>query len=415
MRVLLLHDHAAPFGGSEVMHATLAEGLRARGHAVRTFGSRAGGGTDADVLTFGTTGRSRGLLQLANPPAAIALRRELADHPPDVVHASSYLTQLSPAILPALRRVPTVLRAEWHRNVCATGLRMLPSGVRCSDRWGRACITNRCLAAQDVVPVLGGLALADRWRGVFDAVHACSADVARELVAAGWTQPVTVLHPGAEERPMVTGHAPEAPLVAYAGRLVPEKGAGLLLEAFAAVAEVHREARLLIMGDGPERRTLQRRAAELGIGSRVELPGHLPRPEVERRLEGAAVQVVPSQWPEPFGIVAAEALMRGTPLIASATGGLQEIVVPGETGLLVPVGDRQALGTAVADVLSNPDAARRRAAAGHRDACARLSRRRWLESVIELLSGAAARRSGPASAPAGQTHRRAHLPTRRRR
>ena len=110
------------------------------------------------------------------------------------------------------------------------------------------------------------------------------------------------------------------PLFGYAGRLVPEKGVDWLLSAFATAFGPDSEARLVIIGDGPERGRLEALSTRLGIAHRTSFPGHKSRSETQRLLGPAWAQVTPSLWPEPFGLVTAEALMRGTPAIVSDQG-----------------------------------------------------------------------------------------------
>jgi len=142
---------------------------------------------------------------------------------------------------------------------------------------------------------------------------------------------------------------------AVAGRLVPEKGTHVLLEALALLPPSLAQVRLRIAGDGPDRANLESLARNLGIGGRVEFLGHLSREEMERCLTGATVQVVPSIWAEPFGLVAIEAMARGTPVVVSGAGALRELVEEGRTGYLVPPGDARALAGRLAEVLAHPD------------------------------------------------------------
>ncbi len=132
------------------------------------------------------------------------------------------------------------------------------------------------------------------------------------------------------------------PTVAFSGRLVPLKGADVLLRAFAIVVAQIREARLLIVGDGVERKNLERLTAELGLSPHVRMSGWLAPAEAERHVEGAWVQAVAS-FSEHFSLVAGEAAMRGTAVVASAVGGLFDAVQDGRTGFLVPPGNPDAL------------------------------------------------------------------------
>lgn len=93
--------------------------------------------------------------------------------------------------------------------------------------------------------------------------------------------------------------------------------------------------------------------AELGLQSNVSLIGHLPRETLEQKFVRAWVQVVPSRWAEPFGIVAIEAMMRGTAVIATNTGGLTEIVRHNQTGFLIPPENIDVLANALIHLLGD--------------------------------------------------------------
>jgi glycosyltransferase involved in cell wall biosynthesis len=113
------------------------------------------------------------------------------------------------------------------------------------------------------------------------------------------------------------------------------------------------EARLWIAGNGPDGPALERLAVDLGVAGRVDFLGPLSREALEQRFDAAWAQIVPSVWEEPFGMVAVEAMMRGTAVVASNGGGLREIVRPGATGLLVPPGDVAALAEALRTVATD--------------------------------------------------------------
>jgi glycosyltransferase involved in cell wall biosynthesis len=143
-------------------------------------------------------------------------------------------------------------------------------------------------------------------------------------------------------------------------------------------------SRLLVIGDGPARGQLRRLAASQGLDGAVEFTGFLPRAEAERRLESAWVQVVPSLWEEPFGMVAAEAMMRGTALVASAAGGLTETVDDGVTGLLAPPGDPDALAGALLALLEDPSRLESLAASARRTAERRYRQEHHLGAFLEI-------------------------------
>jgi glycosyltransferase involved in cell wall biosynthesis len=140
----------------------------------------------------------------------------------------------------------------------------------------------------------------------------------------------------------------EGDVLVFAGRLGPQKAVGLLLSALVEVPAVT----LVVAGDGPERAGLERRAGELGLDGRVRFLGSVPRDTVLRLFRAADASILPSAW-ENFPHTVVEALAVGCPVIATAVGGVPEVVVDGENGLLVPSGDAGALATAIARFFSD--------------------------------------------------------------
>jgi glycosyltransferase involved in cell wall biosynthesis len=136
--------------------------------------------------------------------------------------------------------------------------------------------------------------------------------------------------------------------------LRPEKGHDVLLRAAARLIHTHPDLRILFAGDGPCRRDLESLAAVLGLTSRVAFLGH--REDVPAVLEVADAFVLPSRS-EAFPNAALEAMAAGLPVVASATGGLNDLIVNGTTGLLVPPGDPEALALAIGGVLDCPQTA----------------------------------------------------------
>ncbi len=158
--------------------------------------------------------------------------------------------------------------------------------------------------------------------------------------------------------------SPEERLIFHIGRLVPEKGAGVLLEAMPYLLRRHR-CRLIIGGVGPYRDELGRRTQELGVAPYVTFAGWLADDLACALYRYADAAIVPSTY-EPFGIVALEAMAAGAPLVASDVGGLSEIVSHGINGLKALPGDALSLARQIDRLLSDPSFAKRIAAEGQR-------------------------------------------------
>jgi glycosyltransferase involved in cell wall biosynthesis len=142
------------------------------------------------------------------------------------------------------------------------------------------------------------------------------------------------------------------PSVLFVGRLRRYKGVDTLLEAFARLRPRLPEARLTVLGDGPHRAALEERARRLRLGDAVEFTGFLPPAEKVRRLAEAWVSALPSPK-EGWGLTVVESNACGTPVVASRSPGLVDSVRDGESGLLVPHGDADALAGALARVLGD--------------------------------------------------------------
>lgn len=349
MKILLVSDDDAPEGGAQIVTRQLRDGLRARGHETRWFAS-SGRPRDAarlaDVECFGTTGPLRTLVQSANPAAYVKLRREINAFKPDVVHVGLFLTQLSPLILPLLRDVPSVYYAHWLRTICPTGSKLLPDDATCANRAGIACLTNRCLSPSAWPALMTQARMLRRWQHCFSRVVANSWATREALEREGF--PVSDVIPcGVASAPLTTALATN-PTAIFSGRLIRQKGLHLLLNVWSSVVNEIPAARLLVVGDGPERVHLERNAP-----SNVVFLGQLAQEDLHRLAREAWVQVVPSIGFESFGLVAAEAMMRGQAVLASRIGGLPELFDAVSTGVLVEPRNSEALRRSLCTLLQD--------------------------------------------------------------
>jgi len=358
MKVLLVNDYAITKGGANIYLLALRDWLRQRGHDARLFATYARsdrGRTLADYECFGTTSRFRTFLQAANPWAFWGLRRVLAEFQPDVVHVRMFLGQLSPLILPLLRHIPSLYHIAIYEAICPSATKMLPDRSPCHSSPGMVCYRSHCLPLRAMLPQMLRMKLWQHWHEAFRLIIANSEAVRSRLVAEG-IRPAEVIWNGI---PIQPSRPPLSfpPTVAFAGRLVQEKGVDVLLKAFAKVVGQVPEARLLLAGEGPQQERLRGLIAKLGLSTNVSMLGHIPRRELEQHFAPAWVQTVPSIREETFGLVAAEAMMRGTAVVASSSGGLNEIVQNGQTGFLVPPGDINLLAEALIRILKDRDLA----------------------------------------------------------
>lgn len=193
--------------------------------------------------------------------------------------------------------------------------------------------------------------------------------------------------------------APGERLLFHIGRLVPEKGAAVLLEAMPLLLRRH-PVRLVIAGTGPFQAELERRAAALGVADRVHFTGWVADETAAALYHHADVAVVPSLY-EPFGIVALEAMALGTPLVASGVGGLNEIVRHGENGLKAVAGSPLSLAEQIDRLLLDRPLARRLAAGARHEVKTRYSWESIAAQTADLYADVASQAIATGWAPAG--------------
>ncbi|HEX9936761.1 MAG TPA: glycosyltransferase [Longimicrobium sp.] len=210
-----------------------------------------------------------------------------------------------------------------------------------------------------------------------DAVTAISTYTARRLQAqVSGVDPAIIPFGAAVDAP------PEPPPYTYdgerpfellfVGRLVERKGVHLLIEALGTLPPTRRVV-LNVVGDGPDRPRLQAQAERLGLGGRAVFHGFVSKEELQRRLETCDAFVLPAVIDakgdtEGLGVVLIEAMSYARPVIASAAGGIVDIVRDGRNGFLVPPGDGPALAGAIGRMMDDPAAARTLGLHGREDA-----------------------------------------------
>jgi len=187
----------------------------------------------------------------------------------------------------------------------------------------------------------------------------------------------------------------EGPLLAFVGRLVPEKGASDLLQAVAILSGSMPGIRAVVIGDGPEREALARQARALGIDRRISLTGWLSPAQVRMHLHASDIFVGPSRpapdgWIEAQGLTFIEAMLAGLPVVASRIGGILDAVRDGETGLLVAPGAPEAIAEAVRRLFADRELSRRVAHAGQVLARSEFTRASSAARFSELYSRLAA-------------------------
>lgn len=164
---------------------------------------------------------------------------------------------------------------------------------------------------------------------------------------------VETIHYGLDDLPEAWGENPpddvDGRILLSVSRLTAQKGVDVAIRALPLLPD---DTTLVVLGEGPERDTLESLSRELGVARRVYLPGRVP--DVAAWLRRATVLVHPARW-EGFGLGVLEGMLAGLPVVASNVSSLPELVVDGESGILVRPDDPPALALGVARALERPE------------------------------------------------------------
>jgi glycosyltransferase involved in cell wall biosynthesis len=369
VRILLVTDWPAVDGGVETYLTQLARELTIRGHAVAFVTGDGGRGRDVAILAARSPEAlpAKALTQLVNPFAHHAVRKAVGTFCPDVAVVTMFEMALSPAAVFGLGEVPYVHNIAYYKPVCPTGLKLLPDGRICDVRRGSPCLRHGCLGAAEGIRTTVRYALVDKVVRRAAKRITCS-DWMRTLLAKNGVDATHIPWP---VRPPPAGYERRRagqPVVVAAGRLSPEKGLDVLIDAIDLLRRRGIVLRARLIGEGPERKALESRAFNTGVADLVDIVGWRPGEDVDREMAAAWAVVAPSRWAEPLGLSALEAIVRGVPAVGSETGGYAETIEPGLTGLLARNGDAQSWAAALEEIatdsafpggLVNPSAAAR--------------------------------------------------------
>jgi glycosyltransferase involved in cell wall biosynthesis len=179
--------------------------------------------------------------------------------------------------------------------------------------------------------------------------------------------------------------APQEPVLLAIGRIVKEKGIHALLRVFSKLPS---NTHLHIAGAGPDIGQLKAYAQKLGISSRVSFLGWLDHHQIGKALRRCFLVVVPSIWPEPFGIVGIEAMASAKPVVAFDVGGIRDWLRDGVNGFLVRRGDEDLLVKRLKTLVANPPAARKMGQAGREIVKSRFVAEVHLNHLLSLFQRA---------------------------
>lgn len=369
MKILLINKYLFPKGGSETVLFAEADLLRGHGHSVASlamdhplnarppwpavFVSR--------VEMDGPTSPAAALKAAGRMIWSLESRRRLDGiidrEKPDLAHLHNIHHQISPSILPLLKRrgLPVVMTLHDLKWTCPV-YTCLSRGQICERcRGGRFfwCVLRRCSKGSALKSLLAAAEMTlhrtvlrlERHVDLFITPSRFLADTLRRM---GLRVPRAIIPHFVDPADFRPAGPPASPSFIYFGRLDPVKGLRTLLRAAAGLPWP-----LVMAGEGPMRPEIERAAAAAPPGRLTLLP-HLGRAALAEAVGRASCAVLPSEWYENFPMSVLEAFALGRPVIGTRIGGIPELVREGETGLLVEPGDAGGLRRAMTALASDP-------------------------------------------------------------
>jgi len=350
----VLHTESSlGWGGQEVRIVTEATWLRERGVRV-VLAAQPGSRVRAEALRVALETAAVAMRGAWDVPAVLRLARVIRREKVDLVHTHSSIDAWVGGAAARLARVPVV--RSRHVSI------PIRAGLNPVYTW----LADRVLTSGEAIRAL---VLAGGVRP--EAVRAVAAGV-----------DLAEFTPGERSDALLREFGPARPVIGSIAMFRGSKGHPHLLDAFARLRPEFPEARLVLVGDGIRRAWVEELARGRGLAPAVCFPGF--RRDVPELLRFMDCFVLASTRTEGVPQSLLQAMAVGVPVVASAIGGIPEVLADGETGLLVPPEDPAALAAALGAVLRHPAAARRRAAAAQALVARRYSRDGCVDRLLAL-------------------------------
>ncbi len=403
MTILQIFNRYQNPGGEEASVLRVAETLGTRHKVVRCYFNSGDWATRGGLIES----VKQAFLMLYNPASLRRVRREIEELQPDLILLHNLFPVCSAAVLWHVVRsgIPVVQYIHNFRpfsvngycwandHLCDSGLRKNFFPEILAGSWQESRLRTAWYGL-----VIWGLHLLGAYRRI-DHWLAISDFMKRKFVEAGVPEEriTTLRHSwcaGPDPSKPPAAKPESTPYMLYLGRLSREKGVDTLLEAWESLSPS--PGKLIIGGEGPLRGAVNVRQSKCGS---IEYRGLVSGGDKARLLDGATALAVPSRWWEPLGIVVYEAYDHAKPVLAAASGGLTEIVIDGQTGMLHQPGDSAQLAAHIRRVMENPAMVAEMGRAGRKHLLETTRPDAWLDTIDSLLLEVAGRRQGDRPPP----------------
>lgn len=350
MKVFMCHNHYQQPGGEDLSFGQEVRLLQSRGHEVVRYTKH-----NDEVREIGRLAAARRTVW--NRDTYRELRELFRMHRPDVVHFTNTFPLISPSAYYAAKEegVAVVQSLRNYRLLCP-GAQFMRDGKVCESCLGRlfawpavkhGCYRGSRAGSLAVASMLAFHRLRKTWTKAVDMYYALTQVSRAKFIEGGLPAEKVAVKPNFIEPAPGPGKG-DGGFAVFVGRLSAEKGIDVLLEAW---KQLDMSLQLRIVGDGPMASTVERAARN---DSRIRWLGRLPSAETISIIGRALCLVMPSLWYEGFPRTILEALAKGTPVVTSRLGSMEEIIQDGFTGLHFTAGDPADLVQALKQITSDP-------------------------------------------------------------
>lgn len=388
MRILHVNQYCGSVGGAEVYIEATSKELLERGHQVSLL---CGQPDDSEEYPPFEVHQVPGISQSSferKREVITNVRSVVEKENPDVINIHNINNGWVVEVLQKLR--PSIRYLHDHRLFCPRGKYYI-CGKSCIHPFGIICLFNSylpymCYGYFSKRPWLMGRDFRSFRRTLrvnmkLNKLLVASEYMRSSLLQNGFEDEMVEVLPYFTDLPRKAEGVGEG--ILYVGRLVPEKGVHLLLDALAMMSE---DAKLVIVGDGPEyyKSLIHQQISKLKLDSRVRFAGKVGRAGLASFYQACRLAVIPSLWPEPFGIVGIEALSHARPVVAFDSGGISEWLIDGEFGYLVSGRNTRGLAERMGYLLDSPEAAESMGKKGRSMVAERFDKKNHIGRLLHL-------------------------------
>lgn len=364
MKILQINKFHYLKGGTERYVFSLARLLRQAGHEVISFSMKAENNETSPSSQYFSEAVNLDKFNLKNifkffynREAAKKLDQLIKAERPEIAHLHNISHQLSSSVIKVLKKynIPIVQTLHDYKLICPN-YKLFSGGQACYKCHGGkyySCLFNKCVKNSYAKSFLAMLeAYYCRRTGVYEKVDlfiAPSRFMKDICVSFGVAEnKIKTLNHFNDKPPALSRETLSQPYLLYCGRLAEEKGIEVLVRTMIIIEE---KIKLLIIGAGPDFEEIKNLIVKLKLSDSIEMLGPKYGAELNDYIVNSRAVAVPSIWPENFPYAVLEALAAGRPVIASASGGLKEMISDGENGFLFEPGDVKSLAGAIDKLL----------------------------------------------------------------